>query len=105
MPAAAAARPHVLTLESVIRYLTVLAVAVLAATASVPSTAQAQSDPYHITALEKAACTSDAVRLCSNAYPDEHKLMSCMVENRASLTRVCLVVFDAGLKRRHLVAR
>ncbi|MCX8256216.1 protein of unknown function [Beijerinckiaceae bacterium RH AL1] len=70
-----------------------------------PSAAQAQSDPYHITATEKAACTADAVRLCSDAYPDEHKLMSCMVENRASLTKVCLVVFEAGLKRRHLVSR
>ncbi len=59
-------------------------------------------DPYHLTELERSACTDDAVRLCSNAYPDPHALLACMKSNRASLSPVCLPVFEAGLKKRHL---
>lgn len=70
-----------------------------------PHSAFAQADPYRITSAEKAACTSDAVRLCSNAYPDEARLLSCMSQNRASLTTGCAVVFEAGLRRRRLVSR
>ena len=81
-----------------------LAVTVLA-TAVVSASALAQSDPYKITVTEKAACTYDAERLCADAYPDEGKLLSCMQQNRLALSRVCAVAFDAGLRRRHLVAR
>ena len=59
-------------------------------------------DRYHVTDQEKAACTEDAARLCISAYPDEEKLLSCMKENRSSLSPVCLKAFDAGVKRRHL---
>lgn len=59
-------------------------------------------DPFHITAAEKSACMSDAVALCSSAYPDEHRLLSCMRANRPSLSSVCLRAFDAGLRRRHM---
>ena len=51
---------------------------------------------------KRAACTVDAVRLCSSAYPDEDLLIACMRQNRASLSQACLVAFDAGIKRRHL---
>ena len=77
----------------------------LVAAVGLSPVAHAQPDPYHITAYEKAACTTDAIRLCSDAYPDEGKLLSCMAANRASLTGTCLAVFDAGLKRRRLVSR
>jgi hypothetical protein len=93
-------------MESVITYpSSVLGLAALAAVVGVSPAAFAQSDPYHITANEKAACTSDAVRLCMDAYPDEHKLISCMASNRASLSGTCLAVFDAGVRRRRLVSR
>ena len=69
------------------------------------TTGMSQSDGYHITAAEKAACTADATRLCFNTYPDENKLLSCMTANRTSLTQACLVVFDAGLRRRRIVVR
>ncbi|MCX8253551.1 hypothetical protein RHAL1_02846 [Beijerinckiaceae bacterium RH AL1] len=59
-------------------------------------------DPYRITANEKAACTGDAIMLCSDAYPDEHRLLACMASNRSSLSAGCGAVFDAGLRRRHL---
>lgn len=80
-------------------------IAAIVLTTLAPHGAVAQSDPYRITSAEKAACTNDAIRLCSDAYPDENKLLSCMAENRASLTTGCAVVFEAGLKRRRLVSR
>ena len=64
--------------------------------------APAIEDPYHLTELERSACTDDAVRLCANAYPDPQALLACMKANRPSLSPVCLPVFDAGLKKRHL---
>ena len=60
------------------------------------------TDKYHVTQEERAACTDDAARLCSSAYPDEDKLLACLKMNRESLSSICLVAFDAGLKRRHL---
>ena len=62
----------------------------------------AQADKFHVTAEEKAACSDDAARFCSNAYPDEDKLLSCMKVNRTALSANCLVAFDTGVKRRHL---
>ena len=69
---------------------------------AIPLSSLALDDKYHITPEEKAACSSDALRLCSNTYPDEDRLFSCMKENRASLSAVCRVAFDAGRKRRRL---
>ena len=83
---------------------------ILGAMASLPlvvaaahaDTPVAPQNKYHVTAKEKAACTEDAVRLCIQVYPDEDKLISCMRSNRASLSASCRVVFDEGLKRRHM---
>ena len=69
---------------------------------AVPLSSLAAEDKYHITAEEKAACSSDALRLCSEAYPDEDKLLSCMKQNHESLSAMCRVAFDAGRKRRRL---
>jgi hypothetical protein len=71
-------------------------------------TAEAQTshpplnDKYHVTEQERVACSSDALRLCSQAYPDEDALISCMKTNRSQLTPACVVAFDAGIRRRHL---
>ena len=59
-------------------------------------------DKYHITSAEKAACSSDAVRLCFESYPDEDKLLACMRQNHEALSATCRVAFDAGTKRRRL---
>ena len=88
-----------------IKSLTAVGLAALGLAMIGPRGAGAQSDPYHITSAERAACTGDAVRLCADTYPDEGKLLACMVANKASLTSGCAVVFDAGLKRRRLVSR
>ena len=73
---------------------------VLASRAAILSAgaARAQTDEYHITTAEKAICTDDAVRLCSDAYPDEIKLLVCLRANRTSLTSNCAAVFKEGLK-------
>ena len=62
----------------------------------------ATEDKYKVTNAEKAACTIDAMRLCSETYPDEDALLNCMKVNRASLSSTCRVAFDAGVRRRHL---
>ena len=59
-------------------------------------------DKFGITDQERAACTADAIALCSTAYPDEDKLLACMKLNRGSLSGGCRIVFDRGLQRRHL---
>jgi hypothetical protein len=59
-------------------------------------------DKYHVTNAERAACSEDAVRLCSAAYPDEDALIACMKANRSQLSNACMVAFDAGIHRRHL---
>ncbi len=66
------------------------------------STSVHSADQFHVTEQEKAACTEDATRLCISAYPNEDKLLSCMRDNRSSLSPACLKAFDAGVKRRHL---
>ena len=73
-----------------------------AASLMFPPIAANAADTFHLSETEKAACTSDAQRLCSSAYPDEQRLLVCMKANRASLGQTCLPVFDAGLKRRGL---
>ncbi len=68
----------------------------------VSAPAAAAADVFHITEAEKAACTQDAERLCSSAYPDEQQLLACLKANRAALGPACRPVFDAGLTRRGL---
>ena len=59
-------------------------------------------DKYHVTSQEKAACSSDAIRLCMHTYPDEDRLLVCMKQNRDALSAACRVAFDAGVRRRRL---
>lgn len=77
---------------------TTLAVGLMAQTALGAEVA----DKYQITAEEMSACGSDAIALCSYAYPDETKLLSCMKSNRLNLSPTCRPVFEAGIRRRHL---
>ena len=59
-------------------------------------------DKYKITNAEKAACSMDAVRLCSDAYPNEDRLLACMKANHEALSSICRVAFDEGVRRRRL---
>lgn len=60
------------------------------------------TNKYRITAEEQSACALDAVQLCSDAYPDEDKLLGCMKLNRVNLSAMCKPIFEEGIRRRHL---
>ena len=45
-------------------------------------------------AKAEALCRDDALRLCSDAIPDESAIIACMRPKRALLTTSCLKVFD-----------
>lgn len=60
----------------------------------------AEDNKYNISPIEKAACSADAIRLCSHTYPDQDQLLACLRSNLRSLSLVCSVAFKAGLKRR-----
>lgn len=77
------------------------AVAVIAIAFS-PQRSVAAQDKYNVTPEEHAACDDDAARLCSDAYPDQDKLVACMRVNRSDLSRGCRPVFESGMRRRHL---
>lgn len=69
--------------------------------AALATCAQAQ-DKYQVTDVERAACESDAITLCSGSYPDQDALLACMRTNETRLTPGCRPVFIAGLHRRGL---
>jgi hypothetical protein len=71
-------------------------------TAAADPSAKTLHDKYHVTDQERAACSGDALRLCSQAYPDEDALILCMKANRSMLSNACVVAFDAGLRKRRL---
>ena len=66
------------------------------------SPAIAQVDKFQVTPEEHAACDDDAARLCSDAYPDEDKLLECMKARHDQLTPTCSASFRAGLRKRHI---
>lgn len=68
---------------------------------AIPTMAIAQTDKYQVTSEEHAACDGDAYRLCSDSQ-DQDQLLNCMRAHRPELTQGCRLVFNAGLKRRHL---
>jgi len=43
---------------------------------------------------QRAACTSDAFRLCSNYIPDPDKVESCLRQRRVDLSDACRSVFE-----------
>jgi hypothetical protein len=40
-------------------------------------------------AEQRAACTSDAFRLCSGYIPDATKVQTCLRQNKSSLSNAC----------------
>ncbi len=42
---------------------------------------------------QTAACSTDAMRLCSDAIPDEGKVASCMMSRKSDLTAGCRAFF------------
>jgi hypothetical protein len=46
------------------------------------------------TKAERAACTPDAVRLCSQHFPNVGRVVSCMRSNRANLSEACRAAME-----------
>ncbi|MDA9503831.1 hypothetical protein XI09_03205 [Bradyrhizobium sp. CCBAU 11386] len=67
----------------------VLAVLVFAA---LGAAAFAQEDRG--TAEQRAACISDAFRLCASYIPDATKVEACLRQNRSGLSDACRAVFE-----------
>jgi hypothetical protein len=66
--------------------------------AALSLTAVASAKAFEVTAEERAACTPDALRLCSSEIPDVGRIVACMKAKEASLSSQCRAVFQtAGL--------
>jgi hypothetical protein len=61
--------------------------------ASFMSTAEARSRHFSM-AQARAACTGDAIRLCSQYIPSRGRITACLSRNRGSLSPGCHAVFS-----------
>jgi hypothetical protein len=66
--------------------LAALAAALTFAQAASPERSYAQ---YQGTAQEQAACRPDARRYCRNAGSDQFRVLACLQDHRARLSRAC----------------
>ncbi len=56
-------------------------------------TGLASAEAQQVTAEQRAACTPDAMRLCSSEIPDIGRVTACMKANRARLSARCQATF------------
>ena len=61
---------------------------ILTITGPLPALAYTQADVD--------ACAPDAMRLCSEAMPDESRVAACLVRNKQQLSVACTAVFNRG---------
>jgi hypothetical protein len=73
----------------------IIGLAALCGFALMPIPAIAQGTPE-----QRAACESDAMRLCQQFVPDVQRITSCMTENRRYLSARCRAVFEGAAKRK-----
>jgi hypothetical protein len=48
------------------------------------------------TAEQRAACTPDAFRLCSSEIPNVDRVVACLVQHKANLSKPCQAVFNSS---------
>jgi hypothetical protein len=48
---------------------------------------------------QRAACTSDAFKLCSSYIPDATMVETCLRQNKSGLSSACRSVFEQGTGR------
>jgi hypothetical protein len=65
-------------------------------TASISLAGFASARAFEVTAEQRAACTPDALRLCSSEIPDIGRIMACMEAKEASLSPQCRAVFQTA---------
>ncbi len=58
--------------------------------------AAASAEAGEVTAEQRAACTPDAVRLCSSEIPDVARVTACMKAKQASLSARCRAAFASA---------
>ena len=51
---------------------------------------------YRGTAEQQMACTPDVFRLCGAEIPDAHRIVGCLRQNIALLSRPCRAVFESS---------
>lgn len=73
--------------EYLTTYLRILGLAVSLITTPAASFAAGSPD-------ERAACASDAFRLCGSEIPNIDRIVACMRANKANLSSACKTVFD-----------
>jgi type II secretory pathway component PulL len=73
----------------------IMGLAALWSVVLMPIPAAAQGTPE-----QRAACESDATRLCGQFVPDIQRITSCMAQKRRYLSPGCRAVFDGGATRR-----
>jgi hypothetical protein len=47
------------------------------------------------TADQRAACTPDVFRLCSSEIPNVDRIVACLVQQKANLSKPCQAVFGS----------
>jgi hypothetical protein len=66
----------------------------IAAAATFLCATSAFAQENHGTPEQRAACTSDAFRLCSGYIPDATKIEYCLRQNKSDLSDACRSVFE-----------
>ena len=52
-----------------------------------------------------AACTPDVMRLCSDAIPDEARIIKCMIQKKKQVSMACMMTFRSGTATSRVAAR
>src|SRR5258705_13025076 len=68
----------------------------IAAAAAFLCATSAFAQENHGTPEQRAACMSDAFRLCSSYIPDATKVETCLRQNKSGLSNSCRSVFKQG---------
>ena len=56
----------------------------------------ATAEEYQGTMQQQMACTPDVFRLCGSQIPDANRIVGCLRQNTAQLSRPCRAVFDSN---------
>lgn len=51
-----------------------------------------------------AACTPDVMRLCSDAIPDEARIIKCMMQKKKQVSMACMMTFRSGTSTSRVAA-
>ena len=52
-----------------------------------------------------AACTPDVMRLCSDAIPDEGRIIKCMMQKKKQVSMACMMAFRSATSTARVAVR